>query len=131
MGQHCLRFPKVLYFALLRLSYNGDAPILCCRLSMAHGLDMCEASVMISFDLTRPWSGFIIGTETDTALKMMAHVALTSLCEDCIAATAAMPIMLLSIQNQENPAWQQRLEAMSNLECPHFSAVIASLARYS
>jgi hypothetical protein len=39
-GQHCPRFPRVLYDALLRLGYDGDASIYCCRLSKAHGLDM-------------------------------------------------------------------------------------------
>jgi hypothetical protein len=39
MGQHRLAFPRVLYDALIRLGYNGDAPIYRCRLSMAHGMD--------------------------------------------------------------------------------------------
>jgi hypothetical protein len=34
---------------------------------------------------------------------MMVHIALTSMCEDCLAPTAALPIALLPIQNQENP----------------------------
>jgi hypothetical protein len=32
--------------------------------------------------------------------------------------------------SQENPVWQQRLEAMSDLEGPHFSAGMAALAKY-
>jgi hypothetical protein len=106
--QHCLWFPKVLYDALLRLGYDGDAPIYHCRQSKAHNFDRCEVSVMILFDPTEPWSGSIIGseTDTDTDVEMMAHIALTSLCEDRLAATAALPIALLPIQNQENPIWQ-------------------------
>jgi hypothetical protein len=61
----------------------------------------------------------------------MAHMALTSLCEDRLAATAALPIVLLPIQNQENIVWQQCLEATSNLEGPHFHAGMSSLARYA
>jgi hypothetical protein len=38
-GQHCLGFPRVLYDALIRLGYDGDASVYCCRLSMAHGID--------------------------------------------------------------------------------------------
>jgi hypothetical protein len=38
MGQHCSGFLRVLYDALLRLGYKGDAPIYCCQLSMAHGV---------------------------------------------------------------------------------------------
>jgi hypothetical protein len=34
---------------------------------------------------------------------MMVHIAFTFLCEDRLAATAALPIVLLPIKNQENP----------------------------
>jgi hypothetical protein len=54
---------------------------------------------MIPFDPTEPWSGSVIGTELDTGVELMAHMALTSLCEDRLAATAALPIVLLTIQN--------------------------------
>jgi hypothetical protein len=48
---------------------------------MAHGLDRCEVSVMIPFNPMEPWSGSIVGSELDTSIVMMAHIALTSLCE--------------------------------------------------
>jgi hypothetical protein len=102
-------FPRVLYNALLRPGYDGDTPIYQCQLS---------------------WSGFVIGSKPNTGVEVMAHIALTSLCEDRLAATAALHISLLSIQNQENPVWQQRLEAMSNLKGPHFHVGMTSLARY-
>jgi hypothetical protein len=66
---------------------------------MAHGLNRCEVSMMILFNPTEPWSGFVIGSEPDTGIEMMAHITLTSLCEDHLAATAALSIALLSIQN--------------------------------
>jgi hypothetical protein len=94
-------------------------------------MDQCEVSVAIPFNPTEPWSGFIIGSEPDTGVELMAHVALTSLCEDHLTATAALPIALLLIQDQENPVWQQRLEAVSNLKEPHFHAGMTSLARYA
>jgi hypothetical protein len=97
MGQHCPGFLRVLYDALIRLGYDGDAPVYRCRLSMAHGMDQCEVSVTIPFDQTEPWSGSVIGSEPDTGVEMMAHIALTSLCGDHLAATAALPIMLLPI----------------------------------
>jgi hypothetical protein len=130
-GQHCLGFPRVLYDALVCLGYNGDATVYRCRLSTTHGMDQCEVSVMIPFDLMEPWSGSIIGSELDTGVELMAHIALTSLCEDHLAATAALPITLLLIQNQENPIWQQHLEAMSNLKGPYFHVGMTSLARYA
>jgi hypothetical protein len=60
-----------------------------------------------TFDPKEPWSGSIIGSKPDTGIEMMAHIALTSLCEDRLAATATLPIVLLPIQNQGNPVWPQ------------------------
>jgi hypothetical protein len=121
-GQYCPGFPRVLYDALIHLGYDGDAPVYCCRLSTAHGMDQCEVSVMIPFDPMESWSGSVIGSEPDTSIELMAHKTLTSLSEDRLAATTALPIALLPIWNQENPIWQQRLEAVSNLMGPHFHA---------
>jgi hypothetical protein len=99
MGQHCLGFPRVLYDALVRLGYDRDAPVYRCWLSMAHGMNQYEVSVPIPFDPTEPWSGPIISSKPDTGVELMAHMALTSLCEDHLAATAALPIALLLIRN--------------------------------
>jgi hypothetical protein len=57
----------------------------------------------------------IVGSEPDTGVEMMAHIALTSLCEDRLAATATLPITLLPIQDHENPIWKQRLETVYDL----------------
>jgi hypothetical protein len=35
-GQNCPVFPRVLYDTLVRLGYDGDAPVYHCRLSTAH-----------------------------------------------------------------------------------------------
>jgi hypothetical protein len=86
-GQHCSGFPRVLYDTLTRLGYGGDAPVYRCRLSSFHDLDRCEVSVAIPFDPARPWSGSVIDSEPDTGIEMMAHIALTSLCEDRLTAT--------------------------------------------
>jgi hypothetical protein len=121
----------VLYDALIRFGYDGDAPVYRCRLFRVHDLDRCEVSVTIPFDPTRPWSGSVIDNEPDTDIEMMAHIALTSLCEDCLTATATLPITLLLIQDQENPVWQQRLAAVSDLKGSHFHTGMTSLARYA
>jgi hypothetical protein len=94
-------------------------------------MDQCEVSMMIPFDPMKPWSGSVISSEPDIGVELMAHIALTSLCEDHHAATTALPIALLPIQNQENLVWQQRLEAVSHLKGPHFHAGMISLARYA
>jgi hypothetical protein len=83
---------------------------------MAHGMDSCEISMTIPLNPMEPWLGSVVGSELNTGVEMMAHIALTSLSKDHLAATAALPITLLPIQNEENPIWQQRLEAMSNLK---------------
>jgi hypothetical protein len=129
-GHHCSGFLRVLYDALIRLGYNVDASVYHCQLSKVHDLARCEVSVTIPFNPAKPWSGSVIGSEPDTGVKMMAHIALTSLCEDHLTATTALPITLLSIQDQENLIWQQRFAAVSDLEGPHFHARMTSLARY-
>jgi hypothetical protein len=116
MGLHCPRFPRVMYDPLICLGYDGDASVYHYRLSRVHDLDRCEVSMTIPIDPVHPRSGSIIGSEPDIGVEMMANIALTSLCEDHLTATVALPIVLLPIQNQENPVWQQRLEAVSNLE---------------
>jgi hypothetical protein len=96
----------------------------------AHGLDRCEVSLTIPFDRTELWSGSIISSEPDTGVEMVVHITLTSLCEDRLIATATLPTALLPIQNQEDPIWQQRHEAMSNLKGPNFHTRMTLLARY-
>jgi hypothetical protein len=101
MGQHCRGFPRVLYDALIRIGYDVDASVYRCRQSTTHGMGQRKVSVMIP----------IIGNELNTGVELMAHITLTSLCEDHLTATAALPIALLLIQDQENPIWQQRPES--------------------
>jgi hypothetical protein len=94
MGQHCLGFPRVLYDALFLRSYDGEVSISHCRLSMTNGLDICETSVTIPLSQEDLWTGTVIGSEPDTTVEQMAHVALTSLCESHLAAIATMLITL-------------------------------------
>jgi hypothetical protein len=99
MGQHCPGFLRLLYDALIRLGYDGDAPVYRCRLSRVHDLDRCEVSVTIPFNLVRPWSGSVIDSEPDTGIEIMTHITLTSLCEDHLTATTTLPIVLLPIRD--------------------------------
>jgi hypothetical protein len=130
-GQHCLGFLSVLYNTLIHLGYDGDALVYRCRLYRVHDLDRCEDSVTIPIDPMQLWSGSIISSEPDTGVEMMVHIALTSLCEDHLAAIMAAPITLLLIQKQENLIWQQHLEVAFDLEGPHFHAGVTSLGRYA
>jgi hypothetical protein len=124
-------FLRVLYDALIHLGYDGNAPVYHCRLSRVHDLDRCVVSVTIPFDPAKPWLGSVIGSEPDTDVEMMSHIALTSRCKDRLTVTAALPIALLSIRDQENPVWQQHLTAVSDLEGAQFHVGMTSLARYA
>jgi hypothetical protein len=130
-GQYCPGFSRVLYDALIRLGYDGDAPVYRCRLSRVHDLDRYEVSVTIPFDPAWPRSGSFIDSEPDTGIEMMAHITLTSLCEDRLTTIVTLPITLLLIRDQENHIWQQHLAVVSDLKGPHFHARMTSLARYA
>jgi hypothetical protein len=99
MGQHRPGFPRVLYDALLQLGYNGFIPVYHGRMSMAHGLDRCELSVMIPLNPVELWMGTIIGVELDETVEQKTQVALTSLCESRLTDTTTMPITLFLIHN--------------------------------
>jgi hypothetical protein len=86
--------------------------------------------VVIPLNPMESWVKTVIGVELDKTVEQTAQVALTSLCESRLTDTAAMPIVLFPIRNQEDPVWQ-RLEPVSNPEGPHFHAGMAALARYA
>jgi hypothetical protein len=127
-GQHRPGFPRVLYDALRQLGYNRDVPIYHGGMPLSHGQDKCEVNVVIPLNPMELWIATIIGVKLDETVEQMPQVALTSLCESRLADTAALPIALFSIRNQEDPVWKQHLEAMSNPEGPHFHAGMAALA---
>jgi hypothetical protein len=131
MGQHRPGFLRVLYDALHQLGYNGDALVYHGRMSMTHGQDKCEVNVVIPLSPTEQWMATVIGVELDETVEQTAQVALTSLCETRLADTAAMPIALFPIRNQEDHVWKQCLEAVSNPEGPHFHVDMAALAGYA
>jgi hypothetical protein len=54
-----------LYDTFLQLGYNGDVSVYRGRMSMVHGEDMCEVSVVIPLNPTEPWVATIIGVELD------------------------------------------------------------------
>jgi hypothetical protein len=86
---------------------------------------------MIPLNQTVLWMGTVVGSELNTTVEQTTDIALTSLCVSHLATTTAMPIALFPIQNQENPVWKQRLEAMSDLEGPHFNAGMAVMTKYT
>jgi hypothetical protein len=129
-GQHRLGFPRTLYNLLLHLGHNGDVPVYRGRMSKAHGQDRCEVSVMLPLSLTEPWGTTVIGVELNKMVEQAAHVALTALCESRLDDTTAMPIALFPIHEQEEPMWRQRLQDVTEPECPHFHAGMAAMTKY-
>jgi hypothetical protein len=97
---------------------------------MVDGLDICETNMMIPLNPTEPWTGTVVGSEHDTTVDQTAHVVLISLCESRLVATAAMLNVLFLSQNQKSPLLKQHLEAMSDLEGPHFNTGMAAMAMY-
>jgi hypothetical protein len=99
-------FPRVLYDTLLQLGYNVDVHVYRGHMSMAHGQDRCEVSVVIPLNPTEPWIATVIRVKLDETVEQKAQVALTSLCGSCLIDTVAMPITLFPLCNQEDPMWK-------------------------
>jgi hypothetical protein len=97
-GQHRPGFPRMLYDALLHLGHNGDVPVYRGRMSMAHGQDRCEISVMLPLSPTELWVMTVSNVELDETVEQAAHVAPTALCGSRLNNTAAMPIALFLIR---------------------------------
>jgi hypothetical protein len=115
MGQHRPRFPRMLYDALLHLGHDGDVPVYRGRMSKAHGQERCEVSVTLPLILTEPWEMIVVDVELDEMVEHASHVTLTALCEIRLDGTAAMPIVLFPIHEQEEPMWRQRLQDVTLL----------------
>jgi hypothetical protein len=69
-----------------------------------------------------PWTGAVVGGNLDDAIKKMAHVALTVMCEQRLADMVDTPFALFPIWDQEEPEWRQCLEAACDLTREQFNA---------
>jgi hypothetical protein len=99
-------------------------------MSMANRLDEYAVSVTIPLNPMEPWMATIIGIKLDNTVDQMAQVALTSLCGSRLSDTAMTPIALYPIHCRGDHMWQQRLEAVSDPEGPHFHVGMAAMAEY-
>jgi hypothetical protein len=98
---------------------------------MAHSMEQCEVSVTIPLNQTKLWMATVISIELDNTVEQTTQVTLTSLCGSHLADTTAMPIVLFLVCYQGDLVWQQRLEAISDPECPHFHAGLAAMVEYA
>jgi hypothetical protein len=98
---------------------------------MAHSMQQCEVSVTIPLNPTKPWMATVIGVEFDGTIEQTAQVTLTSLCGSRLSDTAAMPMTVFPVRYRGEPVCQQRLEAISGPDGPHFHAGLAAMAEYA
>jgi hypothetical protein len=95
-------FPLLLRNALVQIGYEDIAPEYYGRLYEEHGLHHCEVYVDILshpvFPDGSPWSTWAIGADMDDAMEKAAHMALTALCSQNLAATVGTPISLYPIK---------------------------------
>jgi hypothetical protein len=102
-GLHRHGFPLLLRDALVQTSYGDRALEYYDRLYDKHGLQRCEVYVDILshpvFPDGRLWSMWSIGVHMDDAMEKVAHMALTALCSQNLAAIVGTPISLYPIQD--------------------------------
>jgi hypothetical protein len=100
-GLHCHSFPLLLWDALVQTGYGDRVPEYYGWHYEEHGLQRCEVYVNIPSHPVFPngssWSTWAIGANMDDAMEKAAHMALTALCSQNLAATAGMPISLYPI----------------------------------
>jgi hypothetical protein len=105
-GLHRHGFPLLLWDALVQTSYGDRAPEYYGWL-YDHRLQHCGVYVDIPshhvFTDGGPWSTWAIGIDVDDAMEKAAHMALTVLCSQNLAATAGMSISLYPIQDRSDP----------------------------
>jgi hypothetical protein len=91
-GLHHHDFPLLLWDALVQTSYGDRAPEYYDRLYEEHYLHRREVYVDIPshpvFPNGSPWSTWVIGANMSDAMEKAAHMVLTALCSQNLAATA-------------------------------------------
>jgi hypothetical protein len=101
-GLHRHSFPLLLWDALVQTDYGDRALEYYDRLYEEHELRRCEVYIDIPSHPVFPdeslWSTWAIGADMDDAMEKTAHMALTALCSQNLAATASTPISLYPIQ---------------------------------
>jgi hypothetical protein len=85
-----------LWDALVQTGYEDMVPEYYGRLFEEHGLHCCEVFVDTPshpvFPDGSPWSTWAIGADMDNYMEKAAHMTLTTLCSQNLAATTGTPI---------------------------------------
>jgi hypothetical protein len=64
-------------------------------------------------------------------MEKAAHIALTALCSQNLAATAGTPISLYPIQDRSDPEWKAGMDEVGNVFPVHYHSGWAYMARYA
>jgi hypothetical protein len=78
-----------------------------------------------------PWSTWAIGADMDGAIEKVAHMTLTTLCSQNLAATAGTLISLYPIQDRSDPDWKARMDKMHNVFQIHYHSGWAYMVGYA
>jgi hypothetical protein len=107
-------FPLLLWDAHVQTGYGDRAPEYYGQLYEEHGLQRYEVYVDISshpmFPDGSPWSTWANGVNMDDAMEKAAHMALTALCSQNLAATAGTPMSLYPISDRSDTEWKARMD---------------------
>jgi hypothetical protein len=130
-GYHHPGFPRLLLDTLVRIGYDGPIPDYCCRPYQKHGLRCCEVQVEIPVNPEAPFTGTVIGGDLDKVVERMAHLALTTMCEQRLPEMVGLAILLYLIRDQAKPERQQRLKRVCDITHELFHAGWAQMAKYA
>jgi hypothetical protein len=125
-GLHHHGIPLLLWDALVQTGYGDRAPEYYSRLYKEHGLEHCEVYVDIPshpvFPDGSPWLTWAIRADMDDAMEKTAHMALTALCSQNLAATAGTPISLYPIQVRSDLEWKAHMDEVGNVFQVHYNS---------
>jgi hypothetical protein len=126
---------KLLWDAFVQTGYGDIAPEYYGRLYEEHGLQRCEVYIDIPshpmFPNGSPWSMWAIGANMDYAMEKVAHMTLTALCSQNLAATTGTSISLYPIQDRSDPEWKARMDEVGNVFQVHYHGGWAYMAGYT
>jgi hypothetical protein len=69
--------------------------------------------------------------DMDDAMEKAAHMALTALCSQNLAATACTPLWMYPIQDRSDLEWKSRMDEVGNVFQVHYRSGWAYMAGYS
>jgi hypothetical protein len=113
------RLPSIAVGCLVQTGYRDRAPEYYGRLYEEHGLQRCEVYVDIPshpvFPDRSPWSTWAIRADMDDDMEKAAHMTLTALCSQNLAATTGTPISLYPIQDRSDLEWKAPMDEVGNV----------------